>query len=353
MDLSSGPTINFNNQNNNSKIFKLSFENYEYLIQLGIEDKKLKVLCQNINQLNNFGYKNFFSLENLQQINKLFLCFSNLEEVLLIFHELFKNNKIKINKEKENIFLKITLTNLTGKEEQISLKLDQLLLSNSDLSSNFCFQINHLKEIIEEEKKKNENLLNRIKELEEWKNIKQIINSKIIEKEEEINFIIERLKNNEDKKKKKIYFKLIYSAIEDGDSTSIFHQKCDGKKNVITFFHTIKEVKFGIYTEVGYGLGAGVHIPDDEIFHFNIHNKKIYNVKKGGKEAARCGGNVCGIHMQNGIKTSYNFCAGGNKHCVGLKMNEYYDGLENSLEINSGEQYFISKEVEVFQVLFI
>ena len=61
MDLSSGPTINFNNQNNNSKIFKLSFENYEYLIQLGIEDKKLKVLCQNINQLNNFGYKNFFS----------------------------------------------------------------------------------------------------------------------------------------------------------------------------------------------------------------------------------------------------------------------------------------------------
>jgi hypothetical protein len=57
--------------------------------------------------------------------------------------------------------------------------------------------------------------------------------------------------------------------------------------------------------------------------------------------------------MQNGIYTSYNFFAGGNKHYINLKMNEYYDGLENSLEINSGEQYFISKEVEVFQVLFI
>ena len=43
MDLSSGPTINFNNQINNSKVFKLSFENNEYLIQLGVEDKKLKV----------------------------------------------------------------------------------------------------------------------------------------------------------------------------------------------------------------------------------------------------------------------------------------------------------------------
>lgn len=49
-------------------------------------------------------------------------------------------------------------------------------------------------------RRKNENLEKRIKELEDWKNSKNIINSKIIEKVEEINFIIERLKNNEEKK---------------------------------------------------------------------------------------------------------------------------------------------------------
>ena len=209
---------------------------------------------------------------------------------------------------------------------------------------------------LQNQKKKNliiENIEKRIKELEEWKNVKSIINSNIIEKGEEINFIIERLKNNEEKKKKKISFKLIYRATEDGDSTSIFHQKCDNKKNVITFFHTIKDVKFGVYTEVGYGLGSGVHISDDEIFHFNINNKKIYNVKKGGKEAARCGSNSCGVHMQNGICTSQNYFSGGNKHYINTSMNQYYEGLENPLEINLGEQYFISKDVEVFQVLFI
>ena len=75
--------------------------------------------------------------------------------------------------------------------------------------------------------------------------------------------------------------------------------------------------------------------------------------KKGGKEAARCGSNSCSIHMQNGILTRYNFFSGGNKHYINLEMNKHYDGLENSLEINAGEQYFICKEVEVFKVLFI
>ena len=92
------------------------------------------------------------------------------------------------------------------------------------------------------------------------------------------------MKNTEDKKLKNIFFKKIYSAKEDGDSTSIFHQKCDGIKNVITFFKTIKGAKFGVYVQVGFGLGGGVYIADDEIFLFNINNRKIYNVKKVKKK---------------------------------------------------------------------
>ena len=59
MDLSSGPTFNFNND---KQVFKISFENSEFIIQLDIEDKKLKVFCQDITQFNNLGYKNYFSL---------------------------------------------------------------------------------------------------------------------------------------------------------------------------------------------------------------------------------------------------------------------------------------------------
>ena len=109
------------------------------------------------------------------------------------------------------------------------------------------------------------------------------------------------MKNAEDKKLRGVVFKKIYSAKEDGDNTSIFHQKCDGIKNVITFFKTIKGAKFGVYVQVGFGLGKGIYIADDEIFLFNINNRKIYNVKKGLKEAARCGQNTCGVHIQNGM----------------------------------------------------
>ena len=33
-------------------------------------------------------------------------------------------------------------------------------------------------------------------------------------------------------------------------------------------------------------------------------------------------------------------------------MKNFYDGVENEFEINLGEKYFISSEVEVFQVIF-
>ena len=33
-------------------------------------------------------------------------------------------------------------------------------------------------------------------------------------------------------------------------------------------------------------------------------------------------------------------------------MKNSYDGVETDFEINLGEQYFISKEVEVFEVIF-
>ena len=166
MDLSSGPTLKVNND---KQFFKLSCENSEFIVQFGIEDKKLKVFCQDITQFNNLGYKNYFSLENVKQLNRLFLCFSNLEEVLSIFNDLMKKNKIKIKKENENLILIVTINNLVGNEEQINLKLNESLLSNNDLTNNFCLKVNHLRQIIEEEKRKNENLEKRITELEKKK----------------------------------------------------------------------------------------------------------------------------------------------------------------------------------------
>ena len=202
-----GTTILNTPKDDNSQAFNLKFDNCEYRILLNIEKNQLLILCQNNTQLSNFCYKNHFSLWFLNNLNKLFLCLSSLEEILNSLKELFKNNKVKIKKENEKINLLVTLTNLIGKEEQISLILNQSSLSNNEIISNYFLQINKLKEIIEEEKRKNEILTKRIEKLEEWKNLKNIIDSRIIENESEINFIINRLKNNDEKKKKKYILK--------------------------------------------------------------------------------------------------------------------------------------------------
>ena len=132
-------------KDDNSQTFNLKFDNCEYRILLNIEKNQLLILCQNNTQLSNFCYKNHFSLEDLKNLNKLFLCLSSLEEILNSLKELFKNNKVKIKKENEKIILLVTLTNLIGKEEQISLILNQTSLSNNEIISNYFLQINKLK----------------------------------------------------------------------------------------------------------------------------------------------------------------------------------------------------------------
>ena len=88
------------------------------------------------------------------------------------------------------------------------------------------------------------------------------------------------------------------------------------------------------------------------IFLFNINNRKIYNVKKGQKEAARFAQNICGVDIQNSIYTSYKYLSGDNKHYIQNNMKNFYDGVEKEFEINLGEKYFISSEDEVFQIIF-
>ena len=99
-------------------------------------------------------------------------------------------------------------------------------------------------------------------------------------------------------------------------------------------------------------MGSGTYIQDDEIFHFNINNTKIYNVKKGLSEAARCKSNICGVDIDSGIYTSYNYFSGDQKHYIRENIKNSYEGVEKEFEINLGEKYFISSEVEVFKVNF-
>ena len=150
-------------------------------------------------------------------------------------------------------------------ENKLSLKDEEIKLLNDKLN---------------EMKIKYNELEKRIEKIEN----KQIIQfeSEIIREKNEIDFIKRRL-NPEDKN---ISFDLIYKCDENNDTPLIFHEKCDGKKNVLVLIETTEGVRFGGFTSVGFNSTSGNTL-DSNAFIFSIDKRKIYNVKKN-KEAIYC-----------------------------------------------------------------
>ena len=111
-----------------------------------------------------------------------------------------------------------------------------------------------------------------IKKIQNFGKINVIYNleSEIITEEIDIDFIKKRL-NPENKN---IEFHLIYKCNENNDSPKIFHEKCDGKQNVIVFIETNEGIKFGGYTSIGFN-SKSCDTKDNKAFIFSIDKKKI------------------------------------------------------------------------------
>ena len=217
---------------------------------------------------------------------------------------------------------------------------------------------NSFKDIIKSLETKILSLENKIKVLEKSEIIenknkvmespKTILDSKIIDKNKEIEFVIKRLKQALNNKNFK--FNLLYRATKDGEALSIFHSKCDYKTKVLVLYYTVEGVKFGGYTEIGFD-SSGIYKNDLNSFLFSIDKKKIYN----------------------SINNSQLFCHEGNGPSFGknraIYLNDYipilskkntkhetcdstisFEGLED-YEINNGERYFNLQELEVFQLI--
>ena len=176
--------------------------------------------------------------------------------------------------------------------------------------------------------------------------------TQIIEEKKQINLILEKIKLSLAKSQKKFNnLKLIYSAIEDGDSAEDFHKKCDGHSPIIIFIKTEKNVIFGGYTEVPfYATKKKKGNKDDNAFIFSIDKMKIYEVEKGA--IATCslknyGPVFYGYENSNIYLFDDFFTDKGN---VARKGDRYK--TTEDFEINNGEQHFYVKELEIYQVIY-
>ena len=174
----------------------------------------------------------------------------------------------------------------------------------------------------------------------------------IIEERKQIDLILNKIKLSfKESNKKFINLKLIYSAVEDGDSAEDFHKKCDGHAPIIIFIKTDKDVIFGGYTEVPFFSSKKKKgNKDDNAFIFSIDKMKIFEVEKG--TIATCslknyGPVFYGYEHENIFLMDDFFSDRGN---VARKGDRYK--TTEDFEINNGEENFYVKELEVYQVLF-
>jgi len=177
------------------------------------------------------------------------------------------------------------------------------------------------------------------------------IDSKIILKINDINFLNERLKQNFND----FEYNLIYRATRDGPKIDEFNKKCNGKNNQLIILRTTKGLIFGGFTGRGFQNTEKRKIKDDSVFLFSLDNKKIYNIKKDSYAIYEDSSCHYGIFFGKGDGNNPIYL--GWKNCDMLLNNSSCSNKENEefnfskdYELNGGEQFFNLQEIEVFQI---
>jgi len=174
----------------------------------------------------------------------------------------------------------------------------------------------------------------------------------IIKEKKEIDLILDKIHVISHKSKKKfVNLKLLYSATKDGDSAEVFHSLCDNISPLLVIIKTTKNVIFGGYTEAPYTFSKKrIGNKDDNAFLFSIDKMKTYDVEKGTNA-------TCSFKDYGPVFYGYEYC---NIYLFGdfftdegnvAKKGDRYNTTED-FEINKGEQKFLVKELEVYQIFY-
>ena len=386
----------------------------KYHIKIGVS--KYKQLKLQVREKSEFqtAYQAKFKYEELLEIDRFFGVFETMEAVVDEIDNLFVRNKVTISNDiNKNLYMDLTIS-INNKERTIHLKLikkgseqtealnnlvklvsaqskklDNLQNENDLLKKEIGKMQDKIKSIGEEEdeneeeesdeeekkkkkkKKKNKKKAKKVEESEEEsesdepkkkkkkdENIGEFTyegfldDTKIIKEKKEIDVVLDKIRIIFSKSSKNfVNLKLIYSASKDGDSAEVFHSLCDGIAPLLVIIKTSKNVVFGGYTETPYSFTKKrTGNKDDNAFIFSINKMKTYDVEKGTNA-------TCSFKDYGPVFYGYEYC---NIYLFGdffndegnvAKKGDRYNTTED-FEINNGEQKFLTKELEVYQVFY-
>ena len=386
----------------------------KYHIKIGVSKyKQLKLQVREQSEFQTI-YQAKFKYEELLEIDRFFGVFETMEAIVDEIDNLFVRNKVTISNDiNNNLYMDLTIS-INNKERKIHLKLirkgteqtealnnlvklvsaqtkklDNLQNENDELKKEIGKlqgkiktmggedEENEDEESEEEEeksKKKKKKKKKKVKKIEESEeddddednkkkkkkeeNIGEFIyeefldNTSIIKEKKEIDLVLDKVRIIFHKSYKNfLNLKLLYSASKDGDSAEVFHSLCDGIAPLIVLIKTTKNVIFGGYTEAPYSFTKKrTGNKDNNAFIFSINKMKTYDVEKGTNA-------TCSFRDYGPVFYGYEYC---NIYLFGdffndegnvAKKGDRYNTTED-FEINNGEQKFLVKELEVYQVYY-
>ena len=139
-------------------------------------------------------------------------------------------------------------------------------------------------------------------------------------------------------------FTLLYKATTHGDNASVFHEKCDNHQMTLVLIETDKGVRFGGFTTKTWE-GHCIKKVDNNAFVFSIDKNKIFDVILD-EPAIGCYPKFGPVFFGCQIRIYNNCFTKGGSTC--------YSGLNyktaNDFELNNGEQTYIVKDIEVYEI---
>ena len=229
-------------------------------------------------------YKASLNVDNFHEINKFFRQFDTVEEIFEYFNDLediSDNTTILVEKIFAKLNIKLPSVSKSKANNNFIIEIPKIELKENDLIVKLCEQIKKI-DILETKIKfllccsgKNEKDLESfdkyLKICEKSINDSDLENSKIICKED-FTLVLEGINKN---------VKLLYRASRDGDKSTKFHSKCDGKQNTVTFVKTRNGRKFGGFAHSAWNTN-GSWITDSKVFVFSLNNYECYYYNNNG-----------------------------------------------------------------------
>ena len=327
--------------------FVIENKSSKYKLSLELGECEIKFHLEELESLPKITFEENFTLESLKQKSKFFLLFETIEELMPDMLDFFKNKKYSLSFETNcaviSLFLPMRVV------EEITLPIPQTESDPNSVIQELTITMNKLNKQIKSmklEMNEMKEFIDRLKEVDyivgSINRNKALLSDKMIIDEEERKLICDWISIN-----RKVKMELLYKATRDGDSSSSFHNKCNGKSPTLTLVKTSNGYRCGGFTSLPWDSFRD-YKEDNDAFVFSMDTRSKY--KSTNSNSIYCDsdygptfGDGYDLCLENGFLTAAN-----SNRC---NCPSTYKTMKRS-ELTGGDYYFKVKECEVYQISY-